>query len=122
MSLSLATAQSRVQAVCARGSIINLIIPTEADVWGDVQLISVPINAFPIRYSPFTRKVEDSVGFSKDVDVLAYVPYNILNNMGYETDRFTYVEILGIRYEIFKIHPYSQFDDTFLYYIIGGKK
>lgn len=118
----LSIAKNRVKSVCGTGPEITLMYQLVQDNgWSETEFAKESVNAFPIRFSPFNRRVIETVGFHGDVDVLAYVPYEIIENIKRNVDEYTKIMILNKIYNIYKMQPYSQFDETFLYYIIGGK-
>ena len=116
-------AKNRVKKRCSKGISIKLFVANRTRSFdSDNNDISVNIKSFPIRYAPFDRKTLERVNFSEDVDVLVYVPYDVLLSKGYNINLYREVEIMNKRYKIYKTEPYSQHDNTFLYYIIGGRK
>ena len=122
--MSYHNAKSKVESVCEKyGKTIELIKEGTENDWGEaIDEIKIEIKSFPIRFSPFDKVTELKVGFSYDVDVLCFVPKEILDNKGYDIDLYVYIVIDNKRYRIYKVQPYSLYGDNFLYYIIGGKK
>lgn len=119
---NLSVAEGRVISVCGTGPEIKLLYQSlQENGWSEVEYIEESINSFPIRFTPFNRRVKETVGFHSDVDVLAYVPYKIVNNINRNIDEYVKCIIMGKEYDIYKMQPYSQFEQVFLYYIIGGK-
>ncbi len=120
--MSLRLAQQRIKQRCNNGREIQLFISNETSGFEESDSITVTIKAYPIRYAPFNRRIDENVGFEEQVDIMAYVSYAELAQVGYDINRYDGAEIEGDRYSIYQIRPYSQHDETFLYYIIGGRK
>lgn len=119
----LSIAQNKVQTVTnIHGSDIKLTHGGTQDDWGeDVVKATVAIKAFPIRYSPFNRKVRESVGWSLDVDVLCYIGKREFDLLAIDIETCKQVIIDDKRYDIYKTQLYSQMGGTYIYYIVGGK-
>jgi hypothetical protein len=120
--MSLTLALNRVKSKCAKGRTVKLYVPSSDNGYEEDFSAIVTVKAFPVRYSPFNRKIQETVDWHMEVDVLAYVPYGVIADESYNVDLYTLMEVDNRRYNVYKMQPYSQYDNTYLYWIIGGRR
>lgn len=122
----LAESRKKIQKVTDSGQSVTLVKPATTDEFGEVLTTSsLVISAFPVRYSPFDRKMKDKISWTDEVDVVCYIAKQYLIDEEYTIDdikRYKHVQINSKKFDIVRVEDYMSFADDFLYVIIGGKK
>ena len=125
---NLVIALEHVRNVCADGRQITLKRPSLAgsDEFGGITTAEpLSLNAFPIRFSPFAKRVLQSISWSEEVDVIFYIAHKQVTNLSLDIyDIKDYISVIynGATYELKYADMYSQFADSWLYVIIGARK
>jgi hypothetical protein len=118
-------AKSQVKYICNKGISIKIYKASKKDEFGEITSeVSKIFKSFPIRYTPYDRKVEAKITWAPDTDCLAYVSKLAVDDMGLDiNDLKTYekMEINGKTYDLRYVEPYSQFANDYLYVVFGGK-
>lgn len=86
---------------------------------------AVTVKANPVRFQPFERKVSQSIGWSAEVDAIAFVSKLDIDDLSLDADKlrnFAGAEYDGRTYDIFEIEPHMHVGGDYLYYRIGMKK
>jgi hypothetical protein len=124
----LTRAQLRVMRVCATGQQVSLTKPIAGskDEFGSPtgSVSTLNLMAHPIRFSPYERRVLQSVAWAENTDVLCYTSKMALDLLMVTIEqarRYKSLKYQGKSYDIRYIELYSGFGTDHLYVIIGGK-
>jgi len=118
-------AQTHVYNVCQTGADIILVKSATKDSFGEsLTETQLPLKSFPVRFSPFERKVIERIGWVENCDILCYVSKKAVDLQSItlkQMQRYKQVRHEGKTYDIRYVEYYSSFGSDFLYVIIGGK-
>lgn len=124
-SKRLLTAQTHVYNVCQSGADISLIKSATKDSFGETLTeTSLSLKSFPVRFSPFERKVVERIGWVENCDILCYVSKKAMDLQSVtlkQMQQYKNVRHEGKTYDLRYVEYYSSFGSDFLYIIIGGK-
>ncbi len=119
-----------VENICSKGKDIILSRPGTKNEFGDIITPNtIPMKAFPVRHSPFTREVNRRISWADSCDVICYVPKTILNTLDKGIQYLRRYDTLKIakdnnsKWDIYEVKHISFERDIlgdFLYIAIGG--
>jgi len=118
-------AKNHVYTVCQQGQDTTLIKAGTKDEFGEMLSEStLTLKAHPVRFTPFDRKVLDSISWSEDMDILLYVSKKEVDDLSlilWDLKQYNQIRYDSIMYDIRYIDYYSSFGTDHLYIVIGGK-
>ena len=121
---SIAKAKSEIYQVCRTGKTITLIKASKKDKGGEViEDTTQDLKSFPVRYSPFDRKVFQKISWAENVNIILYVSALELENIPLslaQIKRFEKIEIDKKQFNLTYADYYGPMGDSHLYVVIGG--
>jgi hypothetical protein len=120
-------AMQNIADLCALGPEIILKKSGTKDKFGEPtgSETLLRIRAYPVRFTPFSRKMSEKIAWSTGMDVIFYIPKKTIDAFSYNIDdlkSFKTVTI-GIKtFDIQNIDYHMNVSGQFLYYVIGGVK
>ncbi len=122
---NLASALLRVYNVVSQGPVITLAKAGTKDKFGEIMdEVTLPLSSFPIRFTPFTRDVQNKISWAEKVDVIFYCSKKQINDLSLTVEQlkqYTIVRHENKDYVIEHLDRYSYFANDCLYIVIGGK-
>lgn len=122
-------AQRDARASAQSGRTIKLFkdAPSTTDAFGEglEDSDTITLKANPIRFQPFERKVSISIGWSAEVDAIAFVAKLDVDDLSITAEGirdFKGIQLDGRTYDIFEVEPHMHVGGDYLYYRIGAKK
>lgn len=121
------TAKDHVYNVTQQGQTVTLIKSGTKDELGEALTEdTLDLKAHPVRFTPFTRKVSQTVSWSEDCDILIYVSKKEVVDDKSKTlkqlKQYKKIRHDNVDYDIRYIDNFSSFFNDHLYIIIGAKK
>jgi hypothetical protein len=125
-SANLTRAKQEVYQLVTTGPVLTFAKPATKDKFGEALTQSTQtLNAFPVRFNPFDRRIANKISWSSEVDMIAYCSKKQMDDVSLTIEqmrRYNTISFSGKRYEIKYVDGYSAFKDDFLYVIVGAKK
>ena len=122
---SMERAKLHIYNVVQQGASFTLLKSSGTDEMGEsLGNTELPLHAHPVRFSPFERKVLESISWSDTVDVIFYVSTKEIEDLDMsksQLKRFTELEYNGKVYEVSQIEENLSFAGVSLYYYIGAR-
>jgi hypothetical protein len=117
-------AKQEVYEIIQYGQTITIRKPATMDELGEPLTWSTKdFKAFPIKYSPFGRDTKNKFAYIENVNVVATISYQEMQNSSMTVeDMRSYTELVidGKTYSIKHVQEYGHIKDTYLYVHIGA--
>ena len=122
---NLIRAKQQIYDICQTGSDIVLVKSVTSDEFGETLTESVQaLKAYPVRLSPFSRRVTYQISWSEDVDLICYVSKKKIDDLSLTIAKLKSYKVVRYDnqdYDIKYIEKFSAFANDHLYIVIGGK-